>query len=70
MKHFLLIIAMAVTGCGDADDNLHETAKYDVKPSTTSKTGPNSPPKHTNDSLPLIKERVSKNEAILIDVRE
>jgi rhodanese-related sulfurtransferase len=70
MKHFLLIIAVAVIGCGDVDDNLHETAKYDVKPSATSKTGQSFPPKHTIDSLALIKERITNNEAVLVDVRE
>ena len=70
MKHFLLIIAVAVIGCGDVDDNLHKTAKHEVKPSATSKTGQSSPPKHTIDSLALIKERIAKNEAVLVDVRE
>ena len=70
MRHFLLMIAGVMVGCGDMDDNLNETAKFDVKPSVNSKPGQNSPPKHTNDSLPLIKERISKNEAVLVDVRE
>ena len=70
MKQFLLMIAMVMFGCGDAGDSLSETPKIDIKPSANPKPDHNSPPKHTKDPLPLIKERVSKNEAILIDVRE
>ena len=67
MKHFLFIIAVvALVGCGDGGKKAAAEAKADAN----SKPGQNSPPKHTNDSLPLIKERISKNEAVLVDVRE
>ena len=68
MKHFLLMMVMV--GCGDMDDKLNETANFEVKPSANSKQSQHSPPKHTKDSLALIKERISKNEAVLVDVRE
>ena len=32
--------------------------------------GEDSPPKHTKDSLALVKQRLAKNEAVLVDVRE
>ena len=70
MQHFLLMIAMVMVGCGDMDDKLNETANFEVKPSANSSQGQHSPPKHTKDSLALIKERISKNEAVLVDVRE
>ena len=70
MKQFLLmIVVMAVVGCGEYREVMDEKIA-EAKADANSKPGQNSPPKHTNDSLPLIKERVSKNEAILIDVRE
>ena len=64
------MIAMVMVGCGDMDDKLNETANFEVKPSANSKQGQHSPLKHTKDSLALIKERISKNEAVLVDVRE
>jgi rhodanese-related sulfurtransferase len=70
MKATLLIFAVVMVGCGDADDKLNETAKFEVKPSANSKQDQHSPPKHTKDSLALIKERIAKNEAVLVDVRE
>ena len=67
MKHFLFIIAVvALVGCGGGG----KQAAAEAKSAANSKPGQNSPPKHTNDSLPLIKERISKNEAVLVDVRE
>ena len=67
MKHFLLIIAVvALVGCGDGG----KKAVAEAKAAANSKPGQNSPPKHTKDSLALIKERIAKNEAVLVDVRE
>ena len=70
MKQFLLMIAMVMVGCGDAGESLNITPNIEIKPSANPKPDHNSPPKHTKDPLPLIKERISKNEAVLIDVRE
>jgi len=70
MKQFLLIIVvMGVVGCGEYREVMDEKIA-EAKADANSKSGQNSPPQHTNDSLPLIKERISKNEAVLIDVRE
>jgi len=70
MKQFLLmIVVMAVVGCGEYREAMDEKIA-EAKADANSKSGQNSPPKHTNDSLPLIKERISKNEAVLVDVRE
>ena len=70
MKQFLLmIVVMAVAGCGEYREVMDEKIA-EAKADANSKSGQNSPPKHTNDSLPLIKERISKNEAVLVDVRE
>ena len=76
MKQFLLmIVVMAVVGCGEyreaMDEKIAEAkADAEAKAAANSKPGQNTPPKHTNDPLSLIKERISKNEAILVDVRE
>jgi rhodanese-related sulfurtransferase len=70
MKYFHLMIAMVMVGCGDTGESLNKTPKIGIKPSANQKPDHNSPPKHTKDPLPLIKERISKNEAILVDVRE
>ena len=70
MKQFLLMIGvMAAVGCGEYREVMDEKIAK-AKADANSKSGQNSPPKHTNDSLPLIKERISKNEAVLVDVRE
>ena len=68
MKHFLLIFAIVLAGCGANEESAgpapdsNETAAANPKPS--------SPPKHTKDSLELIQKRLASKEAILIDVRE
>jgi len=68
MKHFLLIFAILLAGCGTNEESTgpatdsNETAAANPKLS--------SPPKHTKDSLELIQERITNKEAILIDVRE
>ena len=59
-----------MVGCGDTGESLNKTPKIEIEPSANLKPDHNSPPKHTKDPLPLIKERISKNEAILVDVRE
>lgn len=70
VKLFHLMIAIVMVGCGDTGGSLDKTPKIEIEPSANLKPDHNSPPKHTKDPLPLIKERISKNEAILVDVRE
>ena len=70
MNYFHLMIAMVMFGCGGEGDSFSERPEIGIKPTVNPKPDHNSPPKHTKDPLPLIKERISKNEAILVDVRE
>ena len=70
MKHFLLIFTVLMVGCGGGDGGPNESMNHEAQPPGDSKPVSVSPPTHTKDSLALIKERVAKNEAVLIDVRE
>ena len=70
MKHFLLIFTVLMVGCGGGDGGSNESMNHEAQPPGDSKPVSVSPPTHTKDSLALIKERVAKNEAVLIDVRE
>jgi len=67
MKYIIMIAAaLILAGCPS-----NATTDSDVSSSSESDlTGKSSPPKHTKDALELIKKRIAKNEAILIDVRE
>jgi len=70
MRYFLLVIMIAgMTGCPT-----NREAPGDVPPnndnSTAAKPAQLAPPKHTKDSFELIQDRIAKNEAVLIDVRE
>ena len=67
MKQILLVIAvLALTGC---PANRKPESKTSPPPAAD-KPDKTSPPKHTADSLELIRDRIANNEAILIDVRE
>ncbi len=67
MKYVLLIVMIVVlVGCPSSAT----TGTEATSSSEADKTGESSPPKHTKDSLELIQNRIAKDEAILIDVRE
>jgi rhodanese-related sulfurtransferase len=68
MKHFLLIFAILLAGCG-AKEEFNGPAP-DSNETGATKPKPSPPPKHTKDSLELIQKRLASKEAILIDVRE
>ena len=68
MKCVMLIFVMVIVGCGGGDGVSNEPMNHVAQPSGDSKSV--SPPTHTKDSLALIRERIAKNEAVLIDVRE
>ena len=70
MKHVFLIIAVAaVTGCS-TDRKSPENTSPKEGAITAVKPARLAPPKHTKDSFEVIQDRITKNEAILIDVRE
>jgi rhodanese-related sulfurtransferase len=68
MKHFLLIFAIVLAGCGVNEESSGPAP--DSNETATAKPKLSSPPKHTKDSLELIQERITNKQAILIDVRE
>ena len=67
----LSMVAVCV-GCGGANSNVQSPKDSDNNESnSTAAKVPATPPKtHTKDSIALIKQRISDEEAILIDVRE
>ena len=67
MKYVLLIVMIVVlVGCPSSAT----TESGTTSSSGADNTDQTSPPKHTTDPLELIQNRIAKDEAILIDVRE
>ena len=75
MTHLLLIIAVVIlVGCPASEKpeptEQNSGPKAETPSPVTNKPDNTSPPKHTTDSLELVQNRITKNEAILVDVRE
>jgi len=66
MKFLLLALMVAWMGCGNSEP---EAPTPSTDNNETEAKAP-APTEHTQDSLETIQERLAKNEAILLDVRE